>query len=352
MADQLFLNIDHGLTPSTDNGVRPYTGAQPLWLNTSIELSGGTSPSETKVGRPTTVKVRVSNRNSELTVEEVKVEGFVMNPFVGAFQPQNAVRTLRSGEFPVPPGGAVFECKINQVDPWVPTADDLKDTNGGHMCLVANCFAPGDGAPAPAGTNFDVANNRRQGQRNIHVLAAPMFAPNLLPFLVMPIPEGVEAVLELQPALLGRLDPGTEDFLARHPAVVVRGEGPDRRLGVKGRDGEFVPIDPADRPLKAKIRFKDDDHDDHHDDKDDDDRDRDDDRDLRGRLRDDDDDDDDDRGRRRKARRASLRLAEPLRERPGTLNAFDVVQRTTRGQVLGALRVIALTTGRNPQNPS
>ena len=381
MADNLFLKIDFGLTPSTDNGVRPYAGAQPLWLNTSIFLSGGTSPSETKVGRPTTVKVRVSNRDPELTVEEVTVDAYVMNPFVGAFVPNNAVVTLSSsgsGIHNISPGSGansdtdphVLECKVagpNGREPWIPTAEELEDTQDGHFCLVANCYADGDGAQAPGGTPFEVANNRRQGQRNIHVLAASNFAPNLLPFLVMPVPEEVEAVLELQPAVLGRLDPGTEDFLAQHPAVLVRGEGPDRRLGVKGRDGEFIPITPADRPLDAKIVLKrpdDDDHHGHHGHDDDHDHDHHDhghhghhdDRDRRH----DDDDDDDDRGGSgdggpmpmptlHRPRRAQLRLAEPLRERVGTLNAFDVVQRTNKGEVLGALRVIALTTVRNPR---
>jgi hypothetical protein len=327
MADNLFLKIDFGLTPSTDDGTRPYTGAQPLWFNTSISLSGtGVSPTETKEGVDTTIKVRVSNRTSMLTVDDVKVDAYVMNPFVGAFVPANAVQTLSSGLAPVPPTGAVLECKINAATPWNPTAAELSQTQDGHFCVVANCYADGDGAPAPAGTPFDVAGNRHQGQCNIHVIAAPHFAPNLLPFFVMPVPEGIEAVLDLQPAVLKRLDPGTEDFLARHPAVKVVGEGPDRRLGIEGKDGNFIPITPAERPLKAKIVLKDSD--------------------------DDDDDDDDGRGHDgampmptlHRPKRAKLRLAETIKDRPGKLHGIDIVQRTTKGEVLGILRVLPLTT--------
>ena len=362
MADNLFLKIDFGLTPSTDNGDRPYTGAQPLWFNTSIFLSGtGVSRTETKEGLDTTIKVRVSNRNSEVPVEDVKVDAYVMNPFVGAFVPANAVQKLSSGLVNIPPGSGansdtdphVVECKINAATPWKPTAGELANTTDGHFCVVANCYADGDGAPAPAGSPFDVTGNRHQGQCNIHVIAAPHCAPGRLPFFVMPVPEEIEAVLELQPVVLGKLDPGTEDFLARHPAVTVVGEGADRRLGVKGKNGKVVPITPADRPLDAKIALRgsdddDDDDDGHghghgHDDHGHHGHNR--------RNRRDDDDNDDGRGHGgpmpmpilHRPKRAQLRLAQPLEDRPGTLHGIDIVQRTTKGEVLGMLRVLPLT---------
>ena len=93
MSGNLFLSIDFGSTPSTDTGTRPYVGANVLWNNTSIWMDGGPTQTQTRVGTPTTVRVRVSN-SGDAPVEDVKVKAYVMNPHIGITTPSQAIATL------------------------------------------------------------------------------------------------------------------------------------------------------------------------------------------------------------------------------------------------------------------
>jgi hypothetical protein len=324
MAGNLYVNIDFGVTPSTDTGTRPYTGSQPLWDNTSIFLSGGLSQTQTQVGRPTTAKVRVSNLSKQAVVD-ARVDAYLMTPFIGLTSPSQAVVRLRSNLATIPPGSGappasdphVLECLVQTASgpqPWTPTKADLQNF-GGHLCMIVNCFAEDDGAQLPDATPFAVANDQHQGQRNLSLLAGP---PGLkaLDFLVMPSPS--MAASSAMVALVGSqmIGAGEHWLLASHPAVTVI-DRKERRLAVLGPDGELVPIRYSDHPVPVDISvegvepgdvvkfppFED-------------------------------------------PLRATLRVNPPYSDEIGTVRAFDVVQRDEHGDVLGALRVLDLTTAR------
>ena len=180
----LFLSVDFGTPGAVDTaGTRPYTGTVPQWDNASMFLEGGPSQTQTRVNTPTTVRVRVSN-SGNVPIEDVRVDAYVMNPFVGPFQPFNAVRKLTgfASSIGVGSGAAnasdphIITCKIS--DPvagdiaWTPTAAELANSTGGHLCLVANTYSPPDGAAVPDTTTFSVVSDPHQGQRNVTLLPA------------------------------------------------------------------------------------------------------------------------------------------------------------------------------------
>lgn len=181
----IFLSIDFGTPGAKDTaGVRPYTGSQPTWDNTSLFLEGnGISQTQTRTGVDTTVKVRVSNSSKD-PVEEVRVEAYVMNPFVGPFQPFNALRKLTGFAASIAPGSGaatsnddhVVTCNIQDpikgAIPWTPTMADLANSPNGHLCMVANAYSEvgGDSGPVPSTTTFQPDTDPHQGQRNLVVL--------------------------------------------------------------------------------------------------------------------------------------------------------------------------------------
>ena len=327
MAGNLFLKIDFGASPSTDTGARPYTGAHPFWDNTSIFLSGGVSQTETKVGQPTTVKVRVSNTFQE-PIDDVRVDAYLMNPFVGVMRPQNALVRLRSNLASIGPGSGapietdphVLEGQVagaNGPEPWVPTPAQLDVAD--HLCLIANCYSDGgDGTLVPDGTAFDPVNDAHQGQRNIHILAATMFAPEQMQFLVMPPPD-LEALtfIDILPVPVEAMSVSEKSLLASHPLVVTTsGKGLLRKtLGVKDADGQLHPIHFSAEPLRARVTVK-------------------------GA----------EPGRIVKLpgfsepRLAVLQVKAPQKNGVGTVNAIDIVQRTEKGETLGGLRILRLAT--------
>lgn len=234
----LFLSIDFGTAGAVDTaGTRPYTGTNPLWNNVSIFMEGGPSQTETRIGTSTTVKVRVSNASTAV-IEDVHVDAYVMNPFVGPFQPFNARRKLSGFAASVQPGSGstsandahVVTCKIQDpvqgAIPWTPTADDIKDTTNGHMCLVANAYSVPDGAPVPDTTTFDVVNDPHQGQRNIAVLES--LTPHLK-FQVLGAADGEEFALDFHQLHATDLGAG-ERWLLRSLRNVTIPEG-----GARGR---------------------------------------------------------------------------------------------------------------------
>ncbi|MGX2998568.1 hypothetical protein JNUCC64_30615 [Streptomyces sp. JNUCC 64] len=329
----LYISIDYGETPSVDNGTRPYTGARALWDNNSITLSGGVSDTQTRVDLPTTVKVRVSNSGRE-PVEDVRVDAYVMNPFVGLAHPAQAMVRLRSGLVTVPPGsgatGNVVECLVPGVEgepphPWKPTVEELGATQG-HSCLEVNAYADGDGAPLPDGGDFDIPGNPHHGQRNITLLPAETGtrAPQLV-LQVMPPPEWAEEPeLTVEQVRGARaLGAGERALLASHPAVtVVTGEDGRTRLLVADGNGDLVPVHLSRRKLRVDL-------------------------DLGG----------DPCGERTALPHfteptiATVTLASLTRERAGAAHVVDIVQRaggTARGcgpRIIGGQRIIGLVTG-------
>ena len=241
----LFLSVDFGLAGAVDTaGARPYTGSNPQWNNVSLFLEGGVSQTQTKVGSDTTVKVRVSN-SAAAAVEDVRVDAYVMNPFVGPFQPFNARRKLTGFPASIAPGSGstsatdahVVTCKIQ--DPvkgaidWSPTAGDLEGTTDGHLCLVANAYSAPDGGPVPDTTTYDVINDPHQGQRNIAVLPG---VEKKLKIQVFGPADGAEFALDIHQLTAKDLGAG-ERWLLRSLREVVIPEGVRDRLVLAGTHG-------------------------------------------------------------------------------------------------------------------
>ncbi|MEU4477935.1 hypothetical protein AB0F68_07725 [Micromonospora sp. NPDC023966] len=357
----LYLSVDFGSSPTKDDGTRPYTGANPQWNNFSIALSGGPNDTQTRVGAQTSVKVRVSNKGPE-PVTDVHVDAYVMNPFIGIAQPNQAIQRLRGSVGSVAPGSGssgandahVVTCLVNGSFPWVPTNAELNATiNGdGHMCLVANVYSDADGAddgrPLLDGEDFSVINDQHQGQRNITVLPMSLRAEHIMEFLVMPAPREVEETfVAFEPVdLRAGLGAGDRALLLSHDFVIAAegGDGEPGQLSVLIK-GKPFPVFPSDRPLTTKLSVEDigeppyDDRDDDHPDI----------RDgrwphfphrgLRHR-----------RPRRHRmptfedAKRGKL-LVQTDEEQPGALQAIDIVQRDRKGRALGALRMFTIAIG-------
>lgn len=260
----IFLSVDFGLPGAVDTaGERPYTGTNPQWNNVSLFLDGGVSQTQTKVGTPTTVKVRVSNAGAA-TVEDVRVDAYVMNPFVGPFQPFNARRKLTGFAAEITPGSGstsaadphVVTCRIQDpvqgAIPWTPTDADLEGTTDGHLCLVANAYSQPDGGPVPDTTTFDVVNDPHQGQRNIAVLKDRMMK---LTFEVFGPVDGGEVALDVHQLTSRDLGAGERWLLRSMREVAVPHEG-RRRLVLAGtRTREQVPLTFSRRAVQGRLEL-------------------------------------------------------------------------------------------------
>ena len=259
----LFLSVDFGLPGAVDTaGVRPYTGANPQWNNASIFLDGGVSQTQTKVGSPTTVKVRVSNAGGA-AIEDVRVDAYVMNPFVGPFQPFNARRKLTGFAASIGPGSGstsatdphVITCRIQDpvagAIPWTPTAADIEGTSDGHLCLVANTYSVPDGGPIPDTTTYDVINDPHQGQRNIAVLKT-MGVQNFT-FQVLGPADGGDFALDTHRLTARDLGASERWLLRSLREVVIPREG-RKRLVLAGTEGQpEVPIGWSRRALQGTL---------------------------------------------------------------------------------------------------
>jgi hypothetical protein len=259
----LFLSIDFGLPGAVDTqGARPYTGTNPLWDNSSIFLDGGVSQTQTKVGTPTEVKVRVSSFSEARNF--VTVDAYVMAPFAGPLTPAAAVRTLQGFAGQITPGSGnpnpldphVVTCLIQDpVEggiPWTPTQADMDKTTNGHFCLIANAHAeePVDGAAVPGAAQFDVVNDPHQGQRNISVLQDKSMT--MFQFQVFGPADGEKFALDIQQ--FGAKGFGaSERWLLTSLANVKAVPKGGRKLFLTGRRFEDVPLTQSRKALQGTL---------------------------------------------------------------------------------------------------
>jgi hypothetical protein len=342
----LFINIDFGANPSVDNGSRPYTGSTPLWDNASIFMEGGSSQTQTSVGTPTTVRVRVSN-TGQATVDAVSVDAYLMNPFVGAFNPAHALVRMHgfASQITAGSGGSaatdshVVPCYVQSAAgpiPWAPTQAELSSSTNGHLCLVANAYADNDGAPLPDAPLFAVGSDPHQGQRNIALFAAQ--GQQMMKFVVMPGANGESTALDIHELPASVALHGGEHWLLRSRANIV---AMDTRvgLGIPARGGRpaipltlsrksvrgtleldglgAVNLHEVARATKAASGAS-----------------------ARARGR-------NNWGAGRLVLAATgaptaAAIAVERSDEPGSLQAFDIVQRDSQGRVLGGLRVLSM----------
>jgi hypothetical protein len=356
MTSNLFLQMDFdGAGPGKDHGDRPFT-LQDYYTNASIFLAGGLSQTQTAVGRPTRVRVRVSNRGAT-PIEDVRVEAYVHNAFVGFANPVQALVRLRSGLTVIAPGsGTVADGDAHLVDcfvqgpdgptPWVPTQAQL-DASHGHLCLVANCFTDGEGASIPDGTTYNLSRDAHQGQRNISLIAAAPGTVPVMHFDINPPPDpATPTMLSVEPLSVADIGPDEWWVIASHPEVeavdpttwvAATVDVPDLGLGLVTQPDTF-PLrwqpDPLETTLTVpgfeQIEF--------------------------AELVDRDGRDDAIGASRFGRAERGFRMVffdaptpgevtlQPVTGAPGSLQAVDIVQRTEQGEVIGGLRVITLVT--------
>ncbi|WP_026532443.1 hypothetical protein [Arthrobacter sp. H41] len=340
----LFIKIDFGNTPSTDDGSRPYTGSTQLWNNASIFLTGGVTQTQTRVNSPTTVNVRVSNAG-RTSIEDVNVDAYVMDPFVGAFDPNSAIITVKgfAHEITAGSGGSspndshVVKCLVQDpaqgAIPWTPTQSQF-DKSGGHLCLVANCYTEDDGGPLPLTQIFDVGSDPHQGQRNISLLTGTVSMKMMIN--VMPGPDGEDTALDLHRLAGTTARQGGEHWLLQSHPNIVGMKDARLGLGIPGRGGKpGIQLTLSRKEVSGSL-------------------------DIEGigstdlgelartteELRPD---------SSRRSDWGDGRLVVPGTQQPtpavitvdrsdmpGSLQAFDLVQRTAKGRVLGGLRVLSV----------
>jgi hypothetical protein len=341
MTGNLFLEIDYGTVTPTDNGTRPYTGSQPLWNNSSLFLD---PPPQTQatVNQPATIKVRVSNNSTAgTTVTGVRVRAYVMSPQVGLASPAQALQTFLSDVKDVAPGSGggsstdahIFDCLSGGM-PWVPTQAQLNQTplGQGHLCLVANCYQdplfaspppPLEGHDLAASDTFDIANDQHQGQRNI-MLAPAAPGAHFVGFEINAAPAGQEATIEVEKLVSAQVQGPSERFLLlTSPLITAQRTGSGRRkLYFTDADGADVAVRYSRYKLNYGLTL--------------------------GEPK--------QIGKVSQARKlaldpaaqitpATLSLEISPKEPPGSIHAFDIIQRGAKGQVLGGLRVLSVVSG-------
>ena len=369
-----YYKIDYGDATQVDDGVSPYSGARPFWNNNSLWLTGGPSQTSTEVGDPTQVKVRVTNSAAEFP-GAVHVQAWIFQPFVGQAKPSdgihvggvstNALIAFTGSLFDVPSGSGTTGEDAGQPkthvaaagtggggDSWTPQAAELS-TYGGHLCLCANVYSATDGAELSTDTPFattsftDAGGNAHprdahHGQRNITLLpsAQPM---QMVKFDILPpLWAGHPTLLDIT-SLTGRvgIDAG-ERWLLRSRANVSLQRG---RLVIPGRRGvDPTPLTYTRKGVQGTLEVA-----------------------TLGEMQ--------LREVAAGTKAATLRaggaavvpyaradggsrlrlsgLTEPLTatltlhrdDVKGSMQAFDIVQRTERGEILGGLRVLSVVTG-------
>ncbi|MFD7297817.1 hypothetical protein ACFV9W_31415 [Streptomyces sp. NPDC059897] len=319
ISGNLYISTDYGSTPQTDKGQRPYSGTVAQWNNASMWLAGGPSQTQTSVGVPTDVKVRVSNKSSTSVVPGVTVDVYVMNPFIGngRLTPGAAIKHLVSKELEVPaaPFTAVFNCEEVTGGRWTPTQGDFDNLvkNNGHPCLIANVWANDDGRELNAGDDFQVLQDQHQGQRNIALLAMSIRGEDsqeTQEFLIMPARGDTEVTVEpAEPRTA--LDAGERWLLLSHRDISL---DHDKRRLVLHRRGKQYPLFLSDTALQAQLSvegFAD----------------------FDGRL-----------PAFPEALPAGIRIDMSRERNVGALHVFDIVQRDRQGLALGALRMVTVVT--------
>ncbi|MEE1801928.1 hypothetical protein PUR57_25110 [Streptomyces sp. JV176] len=270
MTGNLFISMDFGLNtpeqPGTDDGTqRPWTSDKPIWYsNNSIRLDPGVDIAT--VDQPTHIKVRVSNKGAQV-MKSVMVEAWFFIPGIGDMKPPGAFHTFVSGLADVPAGGStVFTCDTDPV--WVPSDTDLAKTNGGHACIIANCFQSDEFVADPEGRPVDinqpVASNgdQHQGQRNIQIIKvqkAVASAPQRVTYTTYPPTssshhEYLVSATHVNPGI-ERFDPTTESVLVSQEGVEAFETGVNGGSGLNLiTSGGPVEIRPATDPPTFELR--------------------------------------------------------------------------------------------------
>jgi hypothetical protein len=232
----------------------------PFWNNNSIWLSGGPTQTQARVGGRITLKVRVSNSGAE-PIEDVEVDAYLMNPFVGPFDPAHSLQQLRGFALEISPGSGsasptdphVVNCLVQDLlagpIPWEPTEAQL-ETNNGHLCIVANAYAEGDGAPIGGTTSFDVRNDEHLGQRNIGLLPRTQ----QMKMMVMPALDGGPTELMIRQLTSRELRTG-ERWLLRSRYDISKMAG-TYGLGIPGRsDREPHPLSFSRKAVRGGLKI-------------------------------------------------------------------------------------------------
>ena len=321
---------------STDNGNRvpsPCGGPVPVWLAHSIRLTDqANSPiSKARVGQTCRIHVDVDSNEDMYppsadpldTDLKVRVQVWVCRPTSAGVGPVTAlassptdIKSITQTIAPGVTGTTFFE--------WTPQAGDVPGSaTETHLCIGANCFwtnaagdpqaPPSEGAGMPPPSAIDICNNPHHAQRNIALLSATAPGP-AAEFIAGGLDQGGEIFLAILEAEGEReLLPAEQEFLIAEgiaeTRLVLAGTDIPIRIGAHGR---------------AKVE-------------------------LRAR---------DESGQRIRLKLEPEELVpvvihiEDPDEEPGVFRAYDVVQSGPEGELIGALRVVAVATERRKRAAS
>ncbi|MFF0430707.1 hypothetical protein ACFYU9_00560 [Streptomyces sp. NPDC004327] len=264
MPGNLFIPIDYSLNgPGSDDGTqRPWNGSPVWYANNSIWVDPGVDKAQ--IDQETHVKVRVSNKGDTL-MKAVTVDAWFFVPGIGDMSPSSALKRFSSGQLDIKAGeSVVFTADASPV--WKPSDPELAKTQGGHGCIIANCYqsdevvANPEGAPVGETTPVDPTVDQHLGQRNITLVKvsqddAP--APQKVPYTTFP-PRGgnPEVMVNASPAnpRIDRIDPTSEFVLASQEGIEAFEAGMDGGSGLNLiTSGGPVEIRPSTDPPSFEL---------------------------------------------------------------------------------------------------
>ena len=162
---------------SGDTGARPLPPNTVYWESPSVGLfeTGSNIPLDAATaGTQYDIRVRVANKSTNAfnaTVQVFAAKWGAVNPFL---QSVGGAGGVPIGPQLVP-GGAAGAEEVQFVTGWLPDASELGGATQLHLCLLANVFAPTDGAQLATGEIFsDIPANGHHAQHNVALNAAPM----------------------------------------------------------------------------------------------------------------------------------------------------------------------------------
>jgi hypothetical protein len=159
---------------ATDHGERDIPPGTQYWLSPAIEIDGsGLGSTVIAAGKNQTVKVHVGNQGSnshdDVNVQVYATNWGTVNPWLQSLggpvgTPAGPFTVLGSAQ-----GEAIVEIG------WHPSTTELDGQTEKHVCLFANVYRTGDGAPQSNPPDFgDIVTNQHHAQCNMTLKAVPL----------------------------------------------------------------------------------------------------------------------------------------------------------------------------------
>jgi hypothetical protein len=295
-----------------DGGQREIDPCTNYWASPDLWLDPGNGSHQTTAteGQTVAIKARVTNMSGQgaIALEDVTVEAWVCDYTAGEVGPATAItpRFVGTTFGTISPGSSVEVT----VDNWTPTHAQAT-TNGGHVCLGANTWAgdagaPSDGRPIAPGGHLNYCCDSHCGQLNLQLTALSAGQKSKMKFSMSGGKGGFDGEIEMFPATGKVFGAAERKFVLNsqqlHEALSrsqlrhfnpVRSKLRPADFGLAGRGIEQGPH----TKLKLKPKEK---------------------------------------------RWLEMDVEVSSRERPGSVQAFDVISRDRHGETVGGARLFAV----------